>query len=652
PTVFATTSTCQPVGTAIDGQGNVFYTCNNETNIYELVGGTGTAVPIPITYGGTDYATDDHLSVDAAGNLYPTSYRPATNLFFKVDATSHAVSLLATAPSGARFVGAVTDAAGNTFAPDYNNNILYELPAGTNTLKTLFSGAPLQAPHAIAEDAAGNLYVTTTTPNTTGAGNSNLLRFATGSYTLTPANISVPGGDSLYITPDGDFYTVYSNSTLAVYSRSLFSLTFPATVVGQVSPTQTVTLENDGTAPLTISAPSTGNNPSVSQNFTYDPNSGCPQLSPASNSITLAAGASCSQVVAFTPLQAGSITGSIVTTDNSANTPGSMQTISMSGTGMPGTPVVTVDNVSGTLGQSVTLRAVVSFGGVTPSGAVMFSAGSGAAVAGTCNVSGSSEVCTATYPTRTGVGAGNNTITASLASDGNYLAASGTGTLALAGAPTTATVTSSANPSVYGTAVTLTGKVASTYATPSGQITFYDGSTALGTGVLNASGVATLNTSSLLGGSHSITVGYAAQGNFAASTSPAITQTVNKSSSFTNSLTSSNTTPSFGSLVTFTDTLTSSVGVAPSGTVTFYSNGSQIGTGSVNSSGVATFSTSTLRVGNSSITASYGGDTNYNTSSAGPVSENVVPASVLSSLATSNAAPVYGSSVTLTDTLP
>ena len=194
PVAFATSSTCSPVGTAIDGEGNVFYTCNNETNMYELVGGAGPPVKIPV-----GYSTDDHLSVDAAGNLYPTSYQPG-NYFLKVAAGTHAVSVIAAAPSTARFVGAVTDAAGNTFAPDYNNNILYELVAGSNTLTTLYSGTPLQAPHAIAEDAAGSLYVTTTTPGTTGAGSSPLLRFASGSYTTAPATLSVPGGDSLYIT--------------------------------------------------------------------------------------------------------------------------------------------------------------------------------------------------------------------------------------------------------------------------------------------------------------------------------------------------------------------------------------------------------------------------------------------------------------------
>jgi hypothetical protein len=65
---------------------------------------------------------------------------------------------------------------------------------------------------------------------------------------------------------------------------------------------------------------------------------------------------------------------------------------------------------------------------------------------------------------------------------------------------------------------------------------------------------------------------------------------------------------SYGTLETFTATLTS----AATGTVNFYNNGSTLlGTGAV-SSGVATFSSSTLAAGSYSITASYSGDSNYN----------------------------------------
>jgi hypothetical protein len=59
-------------------------------------------------------------------------------------------------------------------------------------------------------------------------------------------------------------------------------------------------------------------------------------------------------------------------------------------------------------------------------------------------------------------------------------------------------------------------------------VTFLDGATPLGTGTLNASGVATFSTSALSVGTHSITAAYDGDTNDAGSTSAALTQTVKR----------------------------------------------------------------------------------------------------------------------------
>lgn len=92
-------------------------------------------------------------------------------------------------------------------------------------------------------------------------------------------------------------------------------------------------------------------------------------------------------------------------------------------------------------------------------------------------------------------------------------------------AATTASVASSLNPAVAGQAVTFTGTISSSGGTPTGSVTFLDGTTQLGTGTLS-SGHATLKTSSLTAGTHSITVSYAGDSSFKASTSPALSETV------------------------------------------------------------------------------------------------------------------------------
>jgi len=187
-----------------------------------------------------------------------------------------------------------------------------------------------------------------------------------------------------------------------------------------------------------------------------------------------------------------------------------------------------------------------------------------------------------------------------------------------AGNPTTAALGSSLNPSTYGQAVTFTATVTSTAGTPSGSITFMDGAATLGSGTLNASGQATLTPTTLLAGSHSITAVYAGGGGFSGSTSPALTQTVNKASTSTS--VSSSVNPSVaGQSVKFTAAISPN---AATGTVQFFDGSNSLGTVNLNG-GVASLSTSTLSVGSHSITASFSGDGNYNSSDSAPLTQTV-----------------------------
>ena len=97
---------------------------------------------------------------------------------------------------------------------------------------------------------------------------------------------------------------------------------------------------------------------------------------------------------------------------------------------------------------------------------------------------------------------------------------------------TTSTVTSSTNPSVYGQKVTFTATVTPVVngsGTPTGTVTFLDGTTVLHTAHLSG-GKASYTTSAFaLGvGSNSITVSYSGSSSLAASTSAVLAQTVNQ----------------------------------------------------------------------------------------------------------------------------
>jgi len=92
----------------------------------------------------------------------------------------------------------------------------------------------------------------------------------------------------------------------------------------------------------------------------------------------------------------------------------------------------------------------------------------------------------------------------------------------------TTELTSSLNPSNFGQSVTFTATVSSTgfKVTPTGTVTFLDGTATLGSGNLNSSGVATFATSSLAVGTHNIVASYGGDSNFASSTSTAVSQLV------------------------------------------------------------------------------------------------------------------------------
>jgi hypothetical protein len=191
-------------------------------------------------------------------------------------------------------------------------------------------------------------------------------------------------------------------------------------------------------------------------------------------------------------------------------------------------------------------------------------------------------------------------------------------------AATTTAVTSSMNPSTTGTNVTFTATVTSaTAGTITGTVTFLDGSTTLGTGPL-AGGTASFTTSSLATGSHSITAQYGGDANFAASTSPVLTQVVNGAAltSTTTTLTGPTTGNSGGSF-TFTAATTPASGAAkPTGTLTILDGANVIASGTLGSS-ASLSETTALSAGAHSITAHYGGDANFSPSTSTVLMVNV-----------------------------
>ena len=95
-------------------------------------------------------------------------------------------------------------------------------------------------------------------------------------------------------------------------------------------------------------------------------------------------------------------------------------------------------------------------------------------------------------------------------------------------AATTTRLAASSQSAASGAEVTFTATVAEATRTaiPTGTVTFLDGSTLLGTGTLDGTGVATYATSALAGGAHAITASYGGDAGNDPSSSSAVTVTV------------------------------------------------------------------------------------------------------------------------------
>jgi hypothetical protein len=170
-------------------------------------------------------------------------------------------------------------------------------------------------------------------------------------------------------------------------------------------------------------------------------------------------------------------------------------------------------------GENVTFTATASSSSGTPTGTVIFYDGSTELGSGTLT-DGST-----TYATSS-LAIGSHTIKAVYGGDASHESATATLVqIVLEPLASTNILTCSPNPAAYGATVTCTATVSGSASTPTGTVTFYDGTTELGTGTLS-SGVATYSTSSLSVGSHIITAVYAASGPYAASTSNAVTEII------------------------------------------------------------------------------------------------------------------------------
>jgi Bacterial Ig-like domain (group 3)/FG-GAP-like repeat len=235
---------------------------------------------------------------------------------------------------------------------------------------------------------------------------------------------------------------------------------------------------------------------------------------------------------------------------------------------------------------------------------------------------------------------GTHSLQAVYSGDVNYINSNGALSLRVVPAtPIVSMIASPASPSPVNTSVTFTASLTGvplTPVTPSGTMTFAVNGTTVSscTHTVSGTGQATCTLNNLPPGSNTMTATYSGDTNFVAAAPGSAIYTINKASPTVSVTDSPAGTSALNTSVTFTATVS---GVpftpsAPTGTVLFAAGGTTItacATQVLAASGanyIATCTTSSVAAGNNvPITATYSGDTNFNSVTSAALPHTVTP---------------------------
>jgi hypothetical protein len=643
---------------AIDGNGNLFVADTLGHVVKEVLaaGGYTTVLTLPAVHPTTLYPQG--LAVDAAGNIFlassNTTSNPSAAISEVLEITAASgyttVNTLGSGFSGPSSVA--VDAHGDVFVGSLEDNFVREILAvngsipANPTIVKIDTNLTYQyyLPFAVALDSDANLFVGDSVGSVVYevSAASNYTQATLLSKNLSfPLSLILDGGGNIFITDTAN------NRLVELDAVDPPTLSFAATNIGSTSSDspQTVTLSNNGNQPLLFTIPSLGNNPTISPSFNLASASTCPLLDPLSTSGSLAATASCTYAVNFTPDVSGPIAGELIPTDNNLNIPNATQIIHLNAAGqvaLPSTATLSSAPNPSADGASVTLTATVASspaGGVTPTGTVTFYS-NGASLGASPLSAGLASFATTTLD------AGTDILTCTYSGDLVY-APSACPPLNQTVNPKPATLittTDTPNPSLYGQPVVFTAHVAAAAAnasTPTGYVlfTFCHGATVRST--LDANANVTFTTPlpgavSDPAGACPYTASYQGDNIFASSTSAITDFTVLPAASTTTLAVQPN--PAYiAQPVTLTATVqgipSPTLGPGgvilppgaqtPTGQLQFFADGNLLGTAAI-ANGIATLTTTSLTGGAHSLTAVYPGDANLTGSSSSPVSETII----------------------------
>jgi sugar lactone lactonase YvrE len=537
-----------------------------------------------------------NLTVDDAGNhalvqLAPNSFWTSDNTLYFSNAFVLATGSVS---PGTNSSFAVDTNEGLYISDETNNRIIHVDRFGKTSIVDFSSlSTGLTAPHSVALDPMGNLYVMDAGGT---SGSQRIVQEINGGTSNVVTTLPYTGAVSLGGSPNGlaidnfgnllvaDFGGTSGTGFLTQINVQQSSQAFPSTAVNASSSPQTTTVTNLGDLALLFSV-----NPSYTSNFSE--NTSDRNLCTSDTSLTV--GISCDVSILFTPQSDGNLSTNITVTDNTQNTLGSTQQIAVSGTASGEVDItstaLTFSPTSSVYGQSVTMTATVtdtSNTGTVPTGTVVFTDALTSSVtqeslnsSGVATLSGSQIV-------------GSHSILAAYGGvSGTFLGSHDTETLVVAQASSGTAVTLS------GTTLTATvTAVAPGAGTPTGSVQFKSNGTNVGSPVSLTNGVAIMTVTPSSG---AFTAVYSGDNNFTSSASGVLTET-------TTAVTFSPTSAVYGQTVTVTATVSSNNGI-PTGTVTFtdLTTTTTLASNVNLSSGVATAIASTLGPVSHSIQAVY-----------------------------------------------
>ena len=386
---------------AVDGAGNVFEADLGTGAVEEIpVGCTNASCTITVLKA---FYGPSALAVDGAGNIFVTEV--GNGDVKKIPLGCRSYSCMQTIGSGFNQpYGLFVDSSGNIFVADTYNNAVKEVVAagGYTTINTLATG--LDLPWSVVVNAGGDLFVaeggdqcTEFIPGSCTTINTSLLEIpAAGGYktvnTLAsgvfgkPFGLAIDGGGNVYDADYGDTcadeftagsgYTTarrLCSNTLLVFpegmavdsSDNLYlddviegkiykmdyvdpsAITFKTATLQGVSDVQDgpqlVSIQNNGTAPLTFSSIVLSDS-----SFTFDKITTCSAATP------LAVGSSCYLALDYLPTRSGPISATITLVDNNLNQNAATQVIQITAVALAPAPVILTNPANPTTATTAT----------------------------------------------------------------------------------------------------------------------------------------------------------------------------------------------------------------------------------------------------------------------------------------------------------